>query len=128
MSAKEFAKEGFKRTCMRIAYSYVEQKKLPQKEAHEKADEIYKALTKPWESLPDVETAPNDILYVAKNAAQNFFERDGAFDAAWNLMYYDKDCLAAYEKASQRSRDLYDDILKVWYDRPNRCVDGETGP
>ena len=101
----------------RSAYSYVEQKNLPQKEAFEKANEIYKALTKPWESLPDVETAPNDILYVAKNTAHNFFERDGSFDAAWHLMYEGKDCLAAYEKASQRSRDLYDDILKVWYDR-----------
>ena len=118
LSMKEFLKHAFKTTCIRLSGFYTEAMNIPQKEALAVANKTYQSMVEPWLSLPDVETAPMEILHVAKNVALHYFNREAGRPSVDKLAYKYEEYAEAMEKISKDTRILYDDIINTWHDRP----------
>ena len=113
---REYVAAALRKTCAGLMTFYVENG-ATQKAAFDNTNRIYEAVLEPWKSLPATEEAPRDVLYVAKNVANRYYNREVAKHAG--LLH---DCVKYAEAAkavSGSARRVYDDIISLWSGRPS---------
>ena len=124
MSMKVALEKSNTRNCLRFSYFYSEVQHHSRKNAVAMTNKLYDAMMEAWESLPDVEAVPRNILHVAKHVTWNYLEREG--EVVVELMLEFDKFMEAERKLNKKARVLYDDILNVWNDRPTEVRGGKN--
>ena len=115
-SIKTALAKSDKNNCLRYSYFYSEVQNYSRKDARSMSMNLYDAMQEPWQSIPDINTASQDILYVAKHAVWFYIERELADVLDESIEEFDK-FLEANRKMNENGRKIYDDIISLWNDR-----------
>ena len=107
------------KNSLRYSKHYKEFHKYTVDQTTEVMERILKAMITPWESIPDVDTTPQNILFVANNAAWNSMERE-LTDDMYKKTIDDLDKFVEWHKTiNEKGRQLYDDIIALWSSQHN---------
>ena len=117
VSIKKALEMSHTKNCIRYSYYFSENQHHSKEDAIGMSKKLYATIMEPWQSIPDVEAMPQDILYVAKHAVWQHMERarDEMVDGVPDDF---NDLLSMYKKINENGRKLYDDILAFWNNRP----------